>query len=332
VAIIFFVAVNVFAADWVIVLRDGTTITCNGPYMVVDGVYQCSDRKGNSKTLRAAEVDASKTAAANAERTTSPNGEAKVASPNGSASVSGPKTGDFLISFDGPFPPPAVRNRHIDYQLKPSQETYFVRIPNSYTGARPYGLIVFVHAGDQINSVPPGWADVLDENNLLFVAAQASGNDHPVGRRLGLAVLGALEMKTRFNVDPMRIYTAGFSGGARMSNALAFFQSDLFKGTIQNCGADFFKRVPRREATESDPYGFALADATTGEIERARRTVRFVLITGAGDFRRGNILDIYNYGYGANGFYSKLLDVPGMGHDVCDGLVLAQAIAFLESH
>lgn len=107
-------------------------------------------------------------------------------------------------------------------------------MPGSYTGSRRYGLIVFTDAGDQIDSVSPGWADVLDDNDLLFVAAQASGNQHPSSRRLSLAVLGALEMKKSYNIDTERIYAAGFSGGARTSNQLGFYQSDLFKGTIQN--------------------------------------------------------------------------------------------------
>jgi len=83
--------------------------------------------------------------------------------------------------------------------------------------------------------------------------------------------------------------------------------------------------------TAGNPYGLWIADATAGEIERAKRTVRFVLISGTQDFRRGNILDIYNGGYAAHGFQAKLLYVEGMGHDVCDARTLKEALAFLES-
>lgn len=48
-------------------------------------------------------------------------------------------------------------------------------------------------------------------------------------------------------------------------------------------------------------------------------------------FRRGNILDLCNGGYAAHGFRAKLLDVEGMGHDVCDARTLKGALAFLES-
>jgi dienelactone hydrolase len=336
VGITLFLALPAFASDWVIVLRDGATVTCRGPYFMVNGRYDCLERNGTTRKILAAEVDAAKTAAANVKGSGAATGSSELASPN-SAKVPPAQARTLFGAFKGSVPPAPSRSRHIDYLLQPSREAYFVRLPGSYTGNKPYGLIVFIHSGDEVRSVPPGWAEVLDDNNLLFVAAQNSGNQHPIGRRLGLAVLGALEMKSSYKVDGMRIYTAGFSGGARMSNELAFYQSDLFKGTIQNCGADFYTELPRKEATSTvdtlgQPYGLAIADATAGEIERAKRGVRFVLITGSQDFRRGNILDIYNYGYAAHGFQAKLMDLADMGHDVCDGKALARAIAFLEVH
>jgi poly(3-hydroxybutyrate) depolymerase len=218
----------------------------------------------------------------------------------------------------------------------PAQEQFFVHVPASYTGAEPYGLVVFTDAGDRVEGAPSGWGEILDDNKLLLVAAESAGNQHPVGRRLGLAVLGALEMKKRYNIDSRRIYAAGFSGGARMSNLLGFYQSDLFRGTIQNCGADFYQPVRRVRATTTldtagSPYGLLVTGATPGEIERAKRTVRFVLITGSRDFRRGNILDVYNGGYLAYGFAARLLDVAGMAHDTCDAHTLIEALAFLEA-
>jgi predicted esterase len=149
---------------------------------------------------------------------------------------------------------------------------------------------------------------------------------------LGLAVLGALEMMKHYRIDPNRVYSAGFSGGARMAGMLGFYQADLFHGTIQNCGADFYKPVPVQAATSSadtagKPYG--LFDATANEIAGARG-VRFALITGSRDFRHGNILDIFNGGFAAEGFKAKLFDVPGMPHDTADSQTLSAALDFIE--
>src|SRR5208283_2731642 len=115
-----FLALLAFAADWVIVRRDGGTIECDGPYLVIDGDYVFRDREGKSRTLPAAEVDASLTAAANTERTAAATVSAGITGPNGIASASPAKTGDFLSTFNGSFPPPPIRSRHVDYQLKPS--------------------------------------------------------------------------------------------------------------------------------------------------------------------------------------------------------------------
>jgi hypothetical protein len=242
------------------------------------------------------------------------------------------RTGDFVIVFGGNRLTPKHRDPNIDYNLDPAKERYFVHIPESYTGTTPYGLIVFIDAGDQVGGLPDGWASVLDGRKFLFVEAESSGNDQYRSRRLGLAVLGALEMMSRYRIDPRRVYVSGYSGGARMAGFLGFFQPDIFRGTIQNCGADFYKPVPKVAATSSldtagKPYG--IFNATAEEIVGARR-VRFVLITGTNDFRRGNILDVFNGGFFREGFRAKLLDVPGMGHTTCSGETLAAALDFIE--
>lgn len=242
------------------------------------------------------------------------------------------RTGDFVTTFATHQLAPERRDGHISYDLDPPSERFFVHIPADYTGETPYGLIVFTDADETVTEVPSGWTGVLDSRHFLFVAAENSGNNQDKNRRLGLAVLGALEMIKRYRIDPARVYAAGYSGGARMAGLLGFYQPEIFRGTLQNCGADFYKPVPTVAAsswlsTSGQPYG--VFDATTEEIARARR-VRFVLITGSNDFRRGNVLDIYHGGFVHERFQATLFDVAGMGHDTCDGATLAAALDFLE--
>jgi poly(3-hydroxybutyrate) depolymerase len=242
-----------------------------------------------------------------------------------------PRKGAFVATFAGPSPTPGRVSPHVAYNLVPSNERFFVYVPSGYTGSEAYGLIVFTYA-DASAELPAGWQAVLAARKYIFVAAENAGNDQPHGRRLGLAVMGALEMMKTYRVDPARVYAAGFSGGARMSGLLAFYQSDVFRGTLQNCGADFYKGVPIVSATTQldtagQPYGRLVA--SDAEVRGARK-VRFVLITGTNDFRRGNILDIFHGGFERDGFQAKLFDVPGMSHDICDGETLSRALDFLE--
>jgi hypothetical protein len=241
------------------------------------------------------------------------------------------QAGDFVATFGGDELVPSRLDPHINYDLDPDSERFFIHVPDDYNRGAWYGLIVWTGASETINQVPAGWAGILDSRQFLFIAAENAGNNQYDTRRLGLAVLAALEMTEHYRIDPARIYAAGYSGGARMSGMLGFYQPEIFRGTIQNCGADFYKQVPTVDATNwtstnGRPYG--VLRATPGEIARARQ-VRFVLITGSNDFRHGNMLDIYNGGFAPAGFRAKLFDVPGMGHDVCGPSILSAALDFL---
>lgn len=243
------------------------------------------------------------------------------------------RKGDFITAFGGTTLGPKYRDPHISYGLDPSSERYLVHVPDSYAGNVPYGLVVFIDADEVVSQVPDGWASVLDARQMLFVAPENAGNDQDNNRRMGLAVLGALEMMKRYRIDSSRVYVAGYSGGARMAGMLGFYQPDVFHGTIQNCGADFYRQVPTVYAaswvsTTGRPYG--TFQATDEEIVQAKR-VRFVLVTGTNDFRRGNILDIFNGGFAKEGFKAKLFDVPGMQHTTCRGDILSAALDFIES-
>jgi predicted esterase len=166
-----------------------------------------------------------------------------------------------------------------------------------------------------------------------LIVPQGIGNNVRGDTRCGVSVLGALAMMQRYKFDSSRVYCGGLSGGARMACALGFSQSDLFSGTIQNCGADFYHKVAQRYATSQvDTLGFpyGVLETTPAEVAAAKGRVRFTLITGPNDFRYGNLRDLYEFGFKPEGFHAKLIDVPGMGHQNCDGATLDQALNFIE--
>jgi hypothetical protein len=247
---------------------------------------------------------------------------ATAANPNGS-----------LVSFPPDFGIQVKRNANIDYGLNMVNERYYFYMPSNYSGSEPFGLIVYVPPIDDMQGLPPGWDSVLAQRKLLFLVCQRAGNSNYQRRRMGLAVLGALAVMHHYNVDRRRVYAAGLSGGARTACDMGFYQSDLFRGTIQDCGADFYRPVTARYAnsqidTNGYPYGRISVDS--GDVASARSTVAFTLITGSGDFRHGNLLDIYNDGFQRDGFKAKLLDINGMGHQDCTAQTLTQALDFIE--
>jgi len=231
---------------------------------------------------------------------------------------------------------PPSSDPHIDYQTGTSDGfPFFISVPPQYDGIEPYGLLVFDSPEDQLSDLPPGWQDVLSRHNMIFIAPEGAGNDIDESKRLGLCVHAALAAQHYWRIDPHRIYIGGFSGGARMAGTLGFLASDIFTGSIQICGADFYKQVPQVQGKplpqDTTPYGTGLTIATPAEIAAAKKSFGFVFITGQNDFRHGQILDIVNGGYAKEGFHCKLIDVPAMGHEICQAGKLSAALDFLEN-
>ena len=102
-----------------------------------------------------------------------------------------------------------------------------------------------------------------------------------------------------------------------MACYVAFLRPTMFSGVVAICGAEYCRQVPRVEATRNDPYGYFPLEQR--RADEAKQKVRFVLVTGAEDFRYGNILDLYKGGFRKDGYEVRLLDVPGMEHTICRG-------------
>ena len=102
----------------------------------------------------------------------------------------------------------------------------------------------------------------------------------------------------------------------------------MFSGAIPICGANFYKKVKQTYSTTNGEYAYDIPKPT--HSNRAKRNVKFVLITGKSDWRHGDILDVYHNGYTKKKFNAKLIDVPGMGHGLCDGKVLREALNFID--
>jgi predicted esterase len=213
-----------------------------------------------------------------------------------------------------------------DFDL--SKETFYISVPSGNSASQPHGILVFMSPADECADVPPGWAGVLKEKKLIFIAPQKAGNKQDTSRRAGLAVLAATKLLEMAEIDTNRVYVAGFSGGARIASYSSFLRPSLFSGVFSVCGVDFPRKVPRVKATKDDEYGyFSLGEE---EVAEARKRVKFVLVTGSKDFRYGNIMDIYAGGFQKDGYTVKLIDVPGMDHAICSPKALRDGISFLD--
>ncbi len=243
------------------------------------------------------------------------------------------KSGGALAQFPKALPHPSRQISHASPNFDFKKEQFFIHVPPSYTGREPYGLIVYIAPSPAQTALPGGWDAVLDAKKLLFISPQDVGNSQPNERRNGLAAFSALAMMKYYNIDRNRVYSAGHSGGARVACDIAFYAPDLFKGTLQSCGTNFYKAVPQVAVTSADkaahPEDYGVAPISRAEADAARLKVKFVMITGPNDWRYRYIQDIYNGGFLPGHYKAKLLDIPGMGHQVCGGEALQAALDFL---
>ena len=252
-----------------------------------------------------------------------------------------------VVGFVGTTPPPAravetmtsftapvyaqQRNANVLYDFNYQAEHFDVWLPDNFNKNATYGLIVY-NSPDEASTIPADWADVLTRRNFIFVSPQANGNAVlNINRRAGLGVMAALQMMRTYRIDPTRVYAAGFSGGGRIASCLAFWHPEIFRGTIQSCGSNFPRPVSHQQATGQDAEIYGLIDAPYAtDASRARAASKFVIITGPGDFRHGNLLDIYNNGFKQDGYQAKLIFVPTMNHEICGPEALGQALDFLK--
>jgi len=118
-----------------------------------------------------------------------------------------------------------------------AEERFVIYVP-ARKPPQGYALMVFVAPTDEAR-VPPGWASVLDDDGVVFVSAERSGNEAKVeSRRMPLAVTAAEQVMHDYGIDPSRVLVGGFSGGSRVALRLALAYPDVFRGALLNSDAD----------------------------------------------------------------------------------------------
>ena len=182
-----------------------------------------------------------------------------------------------------------------------------------------YALLVYVSPYEDAK-IPIDWISVLDRHGLIFVTAARSGNSANVfDRREPLAVLGAVNVLSRYAIDPQRIYVGGFSGGSRVAEHLAIGYPDLFRGALLIAG--------------SDPAGDAHLPLPPADIfARFQESGRLVYATGLRDA----------YHLAEDGVSQKSMPtwcmfdvagntIPGLGHELPDGATFDRLLGELDA-
>ena len=185
-----------------------------------------------------------------------------------------------------------------------------VYVPATYDPKKPAGVLVYISPTDS-GKLPNAWKELIDKYNLIWVAANKSGNKIGSHRRLTYAVMALAVVDKRYNTDRNRIYLSGFSGGGRIASHLAIQYPSLFKGAIYNCGANRWDKN---------------AQIALDQIKQNR----YVFVTGSNDFNLDDTKRVFRSYRKAGIEQSKLMVIAGMGHSNPNKNNYEKAIKYLD--
>lgn len=185
---------------------------------------------------------------------------------------------------------------------------YRVRIP---PGESRKGVLVFVNSGES-GEMPRTWAAQLDAQNLIWIAADDFGNQHPRPQRI-LAAIAALKLiETTESIDAQRLYIAGISGGGGIASEVMTRFPQYFRGAMYIVGGELWT------ATE-EPFLPQIA------------ANRYVFITGSADFNQLHMQRLYKNYRQAGISEAMLMDIRHFGHQYPNAEQLGKAIDFLDA-
>jgi pimeloyl-ACP methyl ester carboxylesterase len=178
-------------------------------------------------------------------------------------------------------------------------------------GSSPSGVLVFV-SPDASGQPQPGWTDILERQNLIWIAAEDFGNSEMTSRRVLAALMGATLAQQSYSPDPRRIHIAGMSGGGRIASTTITRFPQLFTGAMYIVGVDFW--TPSEEP-----------------LLKSIAANRYVFLTGDGDFNQREVKHVYRKYRNAGVNQTLLMNLAGFKHQYPSARQLNAAIEFLDT-
>jgi tetratricopeptide (TPR) repeat protein len=211
-----------------------------------------------------------------------------------------------------------------------AEESFEVYVPDGYGPATPHGLLVWISPGSFGGSERPDVQAVFDELRVIFVGANDSGNQRPRWHRFALALEAAFHMQRLYNIDPRRVYVAGYSGGGRVASSLTMLYPEMFQGVAAFFGCNFYRNIPVPERPGAH-WPAAFRKPRRDSLKQIKRERRFVLLTGERDFNRQQSRATYEAMLEEGFQHATYLEIPGADHYLgIDPTYLAKSLLILD--
>lgn len=189
--------------------------------------------------------------------------------------------------------------------------TWQITVPETYDRGSPPGVLVYISPSNS-GKLPRKWKDVPGSHNLIWIAADDSGNRIAVVRRITYTLLAVLSVADRYSIDMNRIYLSGFSGGARVAGFVAAEHPEIFKGEIYIGGAEMWQ-----------------GDLTPDKLEAMKRN-RYVFLVGSEDYNRFWARKVASKYRDAGIEDIELKIISRLGHELPEDRNMNDALSFLD--
>ncbi len=143
---------------------------------------------------------------------------------------------------------PGVMVDHVSCTADTS-ESYALYLPSNYSPNQKFPIVFFFDAHARGALVVKKYKNVAESQGFILVASNSSENGQSEDVRNQILYHFMQDVEKRFSLDPQRIYTAGFSGGARIAAGIGLFNKSIAGAMGFEAGFPGIRQIPDNHLT-----------------------------------------------------------------------------------
>jgi len=195
---------------------------------------------------------------------------------------------------------------------------YYLYVPSTIKPATPAPLIVMLHGSGRVGiTLVEKWKDLAKKEGLIIAGPDSTDTRGWGSPQDGPDYLHDLveELKTKYSINPRRVYLFGHSAGASFALEMSLMESQYFAATAIHAGA-----------LRPDDFGL---------IDLAKRKIPIFIQVGDNDeYFPLKAVRATRDALNAKGFSTELTELPGHDHNyyVIASKINGSAWEFLKKH
>ena len=185
---------------------------------------------------------------------------------------------------------------------KGKTRAYYLYVPSTIKPSSPAPLIVMLHGSGHVGmSLVEKWKDLAKKEGIIIAGPDSTDSRSWSSPQDGPDFLHDLveELKTKYPINPRRVYLFGHSAGAIFSLQMSLLESQYFAATAVHAGA--------------------LRPQEFGYIDLAQRKIpMFIQVGDIDPFFSLKVVRATRDALNAKGFSVQLTELPGHDHNYYD--------------